>query len=329
MAVTWNKIFETSTTGKMPTTSTVQWSEGINAPSGLVELVQLRYNLTFADSPVLDGEISSLVKSMRIVLNGETVFDSVAGFASDGTAGPSQLNYVLNHIGGRVVEVPSLNANVREGYINIPLGRQTVGTVNRYEIIVDWAATGAGATISSGSMSYWIRYNQNTMKTTFLVPATTFNHSANSTEQVVIRVPQNVPAGSVVTAIAVLNDSEADEYESTGAIRINALSSFSIPIDMYRSNNGDLVNGLYWNKGNTNTDLIQTRATRLSGAIVIPVFGLTGGDVIATVSSTSTTTRRYLPIMTSAVAGKDMEKVRQTQPLVGNTASATLDGSIY
>jgi len=97
---------------------------------------------------------------------------------------------------------------------------------------------------------------------------------------------------------------------------------------MYRSNNGDSRNGIMWNKGSTDFDDVQTYSTRLSGAICVPVFGLTGGDIVLSVDSSAVTTRRYLPILTAPVGGKSNEPVRQTQGVKGNTASATLDGSL-
>ena len=325
MAVKWAKIFETSTTGKMPTNAQNVWSEGINAGGGLVEFVQLRYDLTFADTPCALTEISSLISGLRIVLNGEVVHDFTAGFASNAAEGPSQYNYLINHIGGRCVEEPNQTAaKTRVGYINIPLGRPTPQGVNRYEIIVQWAA--AAQAIDTGSMSYWIRYNDNAQTTTTVVPSTSFNASI-ANQQVVVRVPQNVPAGSVVSSLFVFNDSADDQYASQG-IRINALSDFGIPISMLRSNNGDLVNGLYWNQGSTSVDDVQTRATRLSGAIMIPCFGLTGGDLQTQVDSSAVTTRQFLPVLTAPVGGKANEPVRQSQTVVGNTAKATLDGSL-
>ena len=325
MGVRWTKIEETSQTGFMPTSTANTWSTGINAGGGLVDTLQLRYDLTFADTPLANSEISSLIDNFRVVLNGSVIFDFNAGIASKDNAGPSQFGYLMNHIGGRVVEDPtSATPAVRVGYINIPLGQNTPQGVNRYEIIVNWAA--AAQAIASGNMSYWLRYNPNAQKTTTVVPATSFTH-AIAQEQVVVRVPQNTPKGSVVTALAIFNDSEADEYGSAG-IRINQLSDFGIPISMYRSNNGDSLNGLMWNKGSTDPNDVQTYSTRLSGAIVIPVFGLTGGNCVLSVDSSSATTRRYLPIMTAPVGGKSNDPVRQTQAQVSNTAKATLDGSI-
>ncbi len=326
MSVRWSKIYETSTTGYMPTDAVTTWSEGINAPGGLVEFLQLRYDLTFADSPLPNGEISNLIDNMRIILNGEVIFDFNSGATYIGaTAGPSQFNYLMNHVGGRVVEDPTTaTPAVRVGYLNIPLGRNTPQGVNRYEIVINWAA-GAQA-IVSGSMSYWLRFNTGAQTTTTVVPATSFTH-AIAQEQVVVRVPQNTPSGSVVTALAVFNDEEADEYGTQG-IRINALSDFGIPISMYRSLNGDSQNGLMWNKGSTAAGDIQTYSSRLSGAIMIPTLGLTGGDIVLSVDSSAVTTRRYLPILTAPIGGKANDPVRQTQTVTGNTARATLEGSL-
>lgn len=325
MAVKWAKIEETSTIGYMPTGTANTWSVGVNAGGGVVEMLQLRYDLTFADSPVINGEISSLISSLRVVLNGEVVHDFTAGYADAGTAGPSQYGYLINHIGGRIVEEPTAVPATRTGYINIPLGRSTPNGVNRYEIITSWV--GASQAITSGSMSWWIRYNDGAQKTTTVCPATSFNHTSGAYEQVVTRVPQNTPQGSVVSAIAVFNDSEADEYGSQG-LRINALSDFGIPISMYRAQNGDMSNGIQWNKGNLNADEVQTFSTKLSGAILIPTLGLSGGDIIMSVDSSATTVRRYLPILTAPVGGKANEPVRQTQRVTGNTAKAVLDGSL-
>ena len=325
MGVRWTKILETSQTGFMPTSTANTWSEGVNSGGGLVEFLQLRYDLTFADTPLANSEISALVDNLRVICNGTVVFDFNSGFASNATAGPSQFGYLMNHIGGRVVEDPDQAATkTRVGYMNIPLGLNLPQGVNRWEIIVNWAA--AAQAIDVGSMSYWLRYNPGAQKTTTVVPATSFTH-AIAQEQVICRVPQSTPKGSVVTALAIFNDSEDDQYGSQG-IRINQLSDFGIPISMYRSNNGDSRNGIMWNKGSTDFADIQTYSTRLSGAIVIPVFGLTGGDIVLSVDSSAVTTRRYVPILTAPVGGKSNEPVRQTQGVKGNTASATLDGSL-
>jgi hypothetical protein len=312
MGVIWNKIYETSDTGYMPTTSANSWSVGINAPSGKVEFLQLRYNLTFDTvTPVATSEISALINSIRVVQNGEVLHDFSAGYSSEAVAGESQYGYLINKIGGRVVEVPSsTDAKVREGYIMIPLGSVTTGSVTRYQ---------ATSTISSGSLSWWLRFNDNVQTQTTVVPATSFVHTAGAYELVTVRVPQNVKG--VVSGLLVLNDSEEDQYGTQG-IRINALSQFGQSINQIRAHNGDLDNGIMYNAGSTSD--LQTYATSVKGSIFIPTFGLSGGDIQVSVDSTTATTRRYLPIITNNVGSKQMAEVRQTQASVGNTAKAIL-----
>ena len=86
------------------------------------------------------------------------------------------------------------------------------------------------------------------------------------------------------------------------------------------------MNGLMWNKGNTQDTL--SFSTRLSGALMIPVFGLTGGDIVLSVDSSEATTRRYIPIITNPVGASTKPDVRQTQSQRSNTAKAILKGSL-
>lgn len=325
MTVRMTKIEETGTSANMPSAAVGNWTTGINAPGGPVEFLTLRYSLNYlVGTPVGNGGISALIDSLRVVLNGEVVHDFTAGASGAGTEGPDQYAYLINGIGGRCVEVPNTaDVKIREGYINIPLGRQTPAGVNRYEIIVNWAAAAQAIDpAAANSMSWWLRFNNNMQQTTTVCPATSFLSSA-SNEQVVVRVPQNVPG--VVSAIAIFNESETDDYGTQG-IRINALSDFGIEINQYRADNGDLDNGVQFNKGSTLDT--QTYSTRVLGSILIPTYGLSGGDIVLAVDSTAAKTRRYLPIITNPVGARTKPDVVQTQASVGNTAKAILDGSL-
>jgi len=207
-------IESTNTVGNMPTSTTNSYNVGINAQGGLVEYLCLRYDLTFAADPCVNTSIISLIDSIRVVVNGEVVHDFRSSFGGNDAKGASSYDVLLNHVGGRAYEVPA-GGLTREGYIGIPLGLNTATGVNRYEIIVQWKA--AAAAIASGSLQWWLKFNTATQKTTTIVPATSFNHSA-SLEQVVVRVPMNVPG--VVSGILIQNDSADDQFGNQG-IRIN------------------------------------------------------------------------------------------------------------
>lgn len=310
-------IESTADTGNMPTSSANQYNVGINAQGGLVEYICLRYDLTFGDDPCSATTILQLVDSIRIVINGEVVHDFRSGFGTNTSAGASNYGVLLNGIGGRAYEVTS-GDTTREGYIGIPLGCNTPTGVNRYEIIVQWKA--AAAAISSGTLQWWLKFNTATQKQTTVCPATSFTHSA-SLEQVVVRIPQNVPG--VVSGIYVQNDSAADELSNQG-IRINSLGDYGLEVEMWRWLNGDIMNGIMAKNGTVSTSAQQYQ-TSLPGALFIPTYGLTGGDIVLQVDSSAATTRTYTPVITSMVGSSQMDTVRQTQAAPSNTA-ATIVG---
>lgn len=331
MAVKWTKAYETSTTGDMPTTSAVNWSQGFTVQAGTLEFLTLRYDLTFGATPCATSDVSALVDSLRIIVNGEVAHDFSAG-KSNTQANPitsgSQYSYLLNKIGGRVVEVcDESNPAVRTGFINIPLGRILNSSgQNRIECIVGWAETDVGGTITSGKLEWWCRYNSATQTMTTLVPATSFTASA-SLEQVIVRCPTNLPAGSTISAILVLNDSQADELNSQG-IRILSLSDYGVTADQWRMINSDLMNGIQWNQGSTITGDSLSYAQSTKGALLIPTFNLSLGDVSLMVDSSTATTRKFFPIITTPIGGRMKQEQVQTQSVAGNTSKAILSNDL-
>jgi len=317
MVVKLTKIDQTSDTSDMPTeTVAVAYSTGINAVGGTYEYLTLRGDMTFSGAgPVVAGDMSNLVNSLRVIVNGEPVFDYRAGVASNaGTIGG--LGYLLNSIGGKAYEVPD-SATVREFYWSIPIGRVYPENVNRIEIIISWAA--AANAISSGSMEWWLKLNDATQVKTTVSAPTTFTHAVGI-NQVIVRIPQTL-SGGVVSGILCMNDSAADELGSQG-VRINALSDYGQEANQLRMNNGDLANGIEYHNGGGSGS--QTYATQALGTIFIPTYGLTGGDVAIQCDSTTATTRTWLPVITQPIGGKQGNEVRQTQKAPQNTAKAIL-----
>lgn len=316
MTVKFTKLLQTATTSNMPSTSAVTWTEGMNAPSGSIEYMLLRGDCLFGADPFANGGMSNAVTSIRIIINGEVVHDFRAGYENT-TAG--LYGYFLNSIGGKAGEVSS-GTTTREWYWAIPIGRSYTDSVLRIETVVGWAATDGSATPTSGSLEWWLKYSDDIQTTTTVAPSTSFTHAA-SIEQVVVRVPQNAPSGSVVSAILVQNDSGADELGSQG-IRINAISDYGIEAQMLRFLNGDMFNGVIYCGGDGAES--QAYLSQVKGVWLIPTYGLSGGDIVLQVDSSESTTRTYTPILTAPVGGKDKAEVKQTQSKPSNTAKAIL-----
>lgn len=338
MGVMWNKAYETTTLGDMPTgTGAVNWSQGFTVSSGTLEFLTLRYNITFAATPVPVGDISNLIGSLRIIINGEVVHDFTAGFANATGLQASQYNYLLNKIGGRVVEESVRGSEqTRQGYINIPIGKVLSSTgQNRIECIVGWQPSDSNST--SGRLEWWTRYNSATETSTFLVPATSFTH-ANAIEQVIVRCPTNLPAGASIAGVLVLNDTEEDQLGEQG-IRCNPLGSYGITVEQWRMINGDLMNGIMYNNGSLGLSRIDEAgnpetfnalqyAQQLNGALLIPTFNLSLGDVNLVVDSSAATTRKYFPIITVPIGGRQKTEQVQTARLAGNTSKAILSNDL-
>jgi len=327
MAVMWTKFYETSTTGDMPTTAANTWSQGFTAQNGTLEFLTLRYDLTFADNPVAASDITSVISSVRVIVNGSVQHDFIAGFASNANQEASQYSYMLNKTGGRSVEVSdAADATARVGFINIPLGAvlNSQGQ-NRIECIVGWAATGAGATIASGKLEWWGRYNDATQTGQILGSSTTFQHSLNAQEQVIVRCPTLLPSGAKISGLLVLNDDNSDGMGTQG-LRINSLSNFGLTPAQWRMINGDLMNGVEFNAGSAGDSLTYLQG--VDGSLLIPVFDLTLGDIAITVDNTAATTRRYFPVITYPVGQKAAEMQRQTQRVAGSSSKAILSNDL-
>ena len=312
MAVTFAQIEQTNTTGNFPTTAANTYTVGINSQGGAVEYLVCRYDITFGADPC-SGDFTNLIDSLRVIINGEVVHDFRAGYASATSEKAGKYGYFLNKIGGRSYEEVG-GGVTRTGYMGIPIGRVLPQGVNRIEIVLGFAATAVLATPTSGSLSWWLKFNTGFQKTTTIVPSTSFNH-AIGIEQVVVRVPQNIQG--VVSAILVQNQQAADELGSQG-VRIQALGAYGLEASMWRWLNGDMLNGIMFADPTQTTH--QKFLTEVEGAMLLPCFGLAGGDIVLQVDSSATTTRTYTPIITAPVGAKEVPQVRQTQRVSSSTA---------
>jgi hypothetical protein len=327
MAVYYTKINESSATGDAPDEANVSTSLGINAPGGPVEFLIFRMNATFDADPCL-ADVSNLVRALRVTLNGDVVFDYRTSISDTDSQrnnnAPGRFGYFLNSVGGRAYENPA-GTTTRTCVWSIPIGRSTPSGVNRYEIQLDWSTTLAGAAIDSSNISWWLRFNDAIQTTTTVAPATSFSHSA-SIEQVIVRVPQNVPG--VVSGILVQNATYADQLTETGqGIRINALGDYGFTPFLLRSSlSDDALNGIMYADAGASTTQ-QSFAVTAAGAMFIPVFGLAGGDIALQVDSAAQTTRTYTPVITNPVGANARSEAVQTETVMSNPVKSILSRS--
>ena len=327
MAVTFKKIHETSIVTDLPisTTATAQTNTyGINSGGGPVEFLILRGDVLFNVDPAL-ADIGNLMSSLRVVCNGEVYYDYRSS-TQDGEADScSPFVYFNNKIGGRCYEVPTGTLN-REWYWALPIGRQLPEGVNRWEIIIGWGGqtTAVGLPQSvSGKLEWYLRMNDNMEVQTTIISPTSFTHSANAIEMVTVRIPQSL--GGVVSGILVQNDTPTDNLGTQG-IRVQPLGPNGLEAQMWRWLNGDLENGImYADSSDVLVGNHQNYAFELGGQLLLPVFGLQGGDIILQVDTgAAPCTRTYTPIISQQINASPEKQPRQTEAVRGNAAAALI-----
>ncbi len=317
MAVRYTLV-NTSTTDA-PSNAAATYNAGFNIPGGAVDEIIVRVSQTLNAAGDIAADWPNVVSSMRFILNGITVFDYQAGYQDAANNAASPLGYFLNGMGrGRSVEV-NTGGTGREVYLRIPVGRNLAAGISRMEYTIGYGALAGAST--ANNVQFWIRYNPAMQTTTTIGAATTFNYSA-TTQQVVCRVPQNVPG--TLAAILIQNDAVTDTDITD--VRIVSQSDFAMDVDMWRALNGDLYNGVEYMDPATAAQL--TFAQECGGVLLLPLFDLSlDDDLRMQITATTAGTLSITPVITSAIAGRPQPASVQTQSVPTNVSQAVLDDS--
>ena len=311
-----------NTSTNLPVVAASQYNAGFNIPGGAVDEIIVRFQCTLNAAGDIAADFSNMISTLRLILNGETVFDFQAQYSDNANDNPGISGYLLNSLGrGRSVEVNTGDAT-REAYIRIPVGRNIPSGISRMEYTLNYAAlTGAGGAPTAPSLQFWIRYIDAMQTTTTLGAATTFNYSA-TTQQVVMRVPQNVPG---VLAGVLLQNDRANDTDITG-VRIVSQSDFEMDVDMWRVFNGDLYNGVEFMDPATAGQL--EFAQLCPGVIFIPLYGLSlKDDLRMQITAASARVLSLTPVITSPIVGKPQPAQMQTVAIPTNVSKAVVEDS--
>ena len=314
-------LVDTSATN-VPVVAAAVHNAGMNIPGGAVDEVIVRMAFTLNAAGNIAADTSNIIDSFRLILNGETVWDYQASISDNANNAAGTFGYLLNSLGpGRSVDV-NTGAATREYYFRIPVGRNIAAGISRLEYTLGYAAlTGAGGAPTAASTEFWIRYNPAMQTTTTLGAATTAPYTA-TTQQVVARVPQNVPG----TLAGVLIQTDQDAADEITDVRIVSQSDFAMDIDMWRMLNGDLYNGVQFMDPATAAGLQMGQA--LLGQIFIPLYQLSlADDLRMQVTANAANTLSVTPVLTSPIAGKPAPAQTQTETVPTNIAKSVLASS--
>ena len=167
-------------------------------------------------------------------------------------------------------------------------------------------------------MQVWIRYNNGMTQSTTVAPMTSQTLSA-STQNVVVRLPANVPG--TLAGVFCQNEDGASEGDILSDIQVLSQSSFAMPRAMWRALNGDLKNGIQYFLEGANAS--QTFATARRGSQFLPLFGLTmKDDLRLVVTSTAASVVTFTPVIVQPINAKPEQIGTQTERLITSTSGS-------
>ena len=323
--VTYYQLNSSTTSIPSRTASTGPYVDGFYGVSGTLEFLIWRLTTSgMTGTSAWTSDLSNLVSQFKLVVNGDILYDWVSGIAPDqDSTEAGRFGYFLNQIGGRALQVPAAgSAAAQEMWLAIPVGAVLSGSTPRFEITTsfyqaDLVAGTATTGTNAGTSTFWARFNPNTQRSTRVVSATSFQHGANLTEQVVARIP-SIPGGFTLEMISIQNASDNDDNYGDDGIRVLALSQFSMPISMQRWASNELGNGVV--TYNAADAAAQTYKASVPGILNVPLYGLAAGDLTMMVANgADADTRLYHPVLTAPLRGVGEPTPRQTVAAIGNT----------
>jgi hypothetical protein len=304
----------------VPGAAGATYNRGFNVPGGAVDEIIVRIQGTMNAVGDLASDTGSIIAALRVVLNGETFFDFRNNFGSNATTGASATSVFMNAMGrGRSQDVNS-STTARDYYLRIPVGRNIAAGISRLEYTIQYSALGGAFT--GASIEWWMRYNPAMQNTVTIGAATSYltaGAAGGVTEQVVVRVPQNVPG--VLAGVMIQGGSAADTMTSA---RVISQSDYSIDTDMWRMLGGDIRNGiLFAQPAAAVANGLLTFSQKSLGNLFVPLFNLSlQDDLRMQITTTAAETFTFTPVIVSSITGKPQPGAVQTQAVPTSVSKA-------
>lgn len=313
MAVRYSLVNSDST---FPTNAASTANAGYNIAGGSIESIIFRFEGTVTSGD-MGGDFPMAISQLRIVLNGESFFNYQAGYTMNQDA-PSQLGYFLNSMSDDRFSSEVIGDTAKDAFVRVPVGRQAPPGVSRLETTIATAALGNAAT---GTLETWIVYNDAAETSTYVGNPTSLTASGTGQEEVVVRLPSNVPG--VVAGILVQND-RATDADITG-FRIVSQSDWNMDSEYWRFLNGDMQNGVQFASDDLDANA-QTYRQSIAATYFLPTLGLSReDDVRLQITTAAARTVTFTPVLVSGFNAQEGGQPRQTQRVPTNTSRAILD----
>jgi hypothetical protein len=323
MAIRYTLV-ETNSTD-VPGAAGATYNRGFNIPGGAVSEIIVRIQGTMNAVGDLASDTGSIIAALRVVLNGETFFDFRNNFGTNATTGASATSVFMNAMGrGRSLDVNS-STTARDYFLRIPVGRNVPAGISRLEYTIQYSALGGAFT--GASIEWWMNYNPAMQNTVTIGAATSYltaGAAGGVTEQVVVRVPQNVPG--VLAGVMIQGGSAADTMTSA---RVISQSDYSIDTDMWRLLGGDIRNGIIFAQpAAAVANGLLTFSQKSLGNTFVQLFNLSlQDDLRMQITTTAAETFTFTPVIVSSIVGQPQPGAVQTQSVPTSVSKAILSVS--
>ena len=318
MAIRYSLVNSDTT---FPTNAATTVNAGFNIAGGSIESIIFRFEGTITSGD-MGGDFPMCISQLRLVLNGEAFHNYQAGYTMNQEE-PSQYGYFLNSLSDDRFSSEVIGDTAKDAFVRVPVGRQAPPGVSRLEYTIATAALGNAAT---GTCECWIVYNDAAQTSTYVGNPTSLTASGTGQEEVVVRLPSNVPG--VVAGILIQND-RATDADITG-FRIVSQSDWNMDSPMWRFLAGDMQNGVQFASddvgGGTFAPVSQTYAQSIDATYFLNTLGLTrADDVRMQITTAAARTITFTPVLVAPFNAKEGSQPSQTQRVVTNTSKAILE----
>ena len=315
MAVRYSLVNSDST---FPTNAASTANAGFNIAGGPIESIIFRFEGTVTSGD-MGGDFPMCISQMRLVLNGESFHNYQSGYTMNQDA-PSQYGYFLNSLSDDRFSSEVIGDTAKDAFIRVPVGRQAPPGVSRLEYTIGTAALGNAAT---GTMECWVVYNDAAETSTYIGNPTSLTASGTGQEEVVVRLPSNVPG--VVAGVLVQND-RATDADITG-FRIVSQSDWNMDSEMWRFLSGDMQNGVQFASDDLDANA-QTYRQSIAATYFLPTLGLSRSDDLRMqITTAAARTVTFTPVLVAPFNASEGAQPVQTQRVPTNTNRAILETS--
>ena len=316
MAVSYTKIYQDATS--YPSDSAGATFDVSNPmPAGLMEMFGIRLKGTTSAQPSA-ASTTSLIKNLRITINGDQWFSYTNLAASRTTAGLDRFSALVQDMGGFIAEKGSLTD--QDVTIWLPAGLRLPGN-SRFECHIEYVQS--AGTWSNVKFELWSKYGQSS-NATIVGNQTSATMVSGAQVQVTVKIPTY--KGATVTGIQIQSTTAGDDLSEVIA---KPLGDFAFTPTLARGLAGRAAGRDPYEYMDAGASLTSPQLSdgQGTGQIFLPLYSLANTDGSVTLLVTAGTSEIYTftPLLALPTGGNGEAQPVQTASKATGSAESVLN----